>query len=56
MSKYFKKNLIFGFIKLKKPILDSGVYITYYPLDLPFNGAVFFITTCFLYKLLNNAI
>ena len=36
--------------------MDSGVYITYYPLGLPLNGAAFPITTYLPYRLLGNAI
>ena len=56
MSRYSKISLILRLTNLKEPILDSGVYITYYPSGLPLNGAPFYITTYLLYSLLSNAI
>jgi len=56
MSRYSKISLILRLTNLKEPILDGGVYITYYPLGLPLDGAAFPITTCLPYRLLGNAI
>jgi len=56
MFRYSKIFLILELINLKEPILDGGVYITYYPLGLLLNGAAFPITTYLPYRLLGNAI
>ena len=56
MSRYSEISLILRLTNLKEPILDSRVYITYYPLGLPLNSAAFPITTYLLYRLLGNAI
>jgi len=56
MSRYSKISLILRLTNLKKPILDSRVYITYHPSGLPLDGTAFSITTCLPYRLLSNAI
>ena len=56
MFRYFKISLILKLINLKEPILNSKVYITYYPSSLLLNGTTFPITTYLLYRLLSNTI